>query len=526
MATYKQIQDRVTELYGYSAITGWIADIKEYHGLTTRIAVNRIDPTKRVNPCPPEKWADIEDVMRSFGMIKQPKSVILASQSKGADTSNKPSKKTEPKSVKKNPWIKFKAETLKLDSKANPRKPNGYHWFWGLYHLGKKIRKISNFDIKAIKNKIPDEHWLKKESVPTNTDKLHSLVDILVKDLGNPEKIKSIGFSEFNSNENANFSNFIFPINTTFSETTFDKNASFKNALFLKEVFFIRVTFAEIANFKNTVFCGGTAKFKGATFKKIADFTNARFENHANFKGSTFSERTVFQQATFKIHAPLFYGATFNKEIIWNNIILPKPPKVLRYLLHAVLRWKGYRWADVDHKPIVRDNQNSYEYLANCMEELNKYHDRHFFFREEMRCRRRLEGPFNFTTYGIYELLANYGYGVGRALLGWFLHICFWAVIMFLFVFCGKTLPERITCSALTSLSNAHSFFLSKGQGLSSCNIEGTASKNTMLAFDFIWAIETMFGAFFLFLLLLTLRVRFRLGSTTNNTTINLPAEK
>ncbi len=437
MATYKQIQDRVTELYGYSAITGWIADIKEYHGLTTRIAPNRIDPTKRVNPCPPEKWADIEDVMQSFGMIKQPKSVILASQSKGVNTSNKPSKKNKSKPVKQNPWIKFREETLKLDSKASPRKPNGYHWFWGLYHLGKKRKKISKLNIKDIQNKIPDEHWLKKENVPTATNELYSLVDILVKDLGSPENINAINFSEFNSKKNTNFSNFIFPINTVFSETTFDKNANFKNALFLKDAFFIKVTFIEIANFKNATFYGGTAKFKGATFEKIADFTNARFEHHANFTDSIFCARTIFQQAIFKIQAPLFYGATFNKEIIWNKIDLPRHPKILWTLLHTGFWWWGSKWDNANRRAIVRDNQNSYEDIANRMEELNKYHDRHFFFRHEMQCRRWLSGFFSFLTHGLYEYLADYGYGVGRAFGWWVGHMCFWATILYFFSFKG-----------------------------------------------------------------------------------------
>ena len=142
------------------------------------------------------------------------------------------------------------------------------------------------------------------------------------------------------------------------------------------------------------------------------------------------------------------------------------------------------------------------------MESLNKYHDQHFFFRQEMRCRRKLGSFFNYLIYGLYQGLANYGYGVGHAFMAWFLHICFWSVILYFFVFQGKCgLYQRLTCSFFTSLSNAHSFFLSKKERLTNCS---EIIKDTSL-FDFAWAMETISGALFLFLVLLTLRTRFRL---------------
>ena len=69
MATYPQIDAEVRRRFGYAPKSCWIAHVKDHHGLTTRIAPNRKDPIKRENPCPPEKWADIEAVIRSFGMI-------------------------------------------------------------------------------------------------------------------------------------------------------------------------------------------------------------------------------------------------------------------------------------------------------------------------------------------------------------------------------------------------------------------------------------------------------------------------
>ncbi|OZA92340.1 MAG: hypothetical protein B7X57_08445 [Erythrobacter sp. 34-65-8] len=69
MATYREIQDRVRALVGYTPKTCWIADVKSQHGLTSRTASNRLT-NDRVHPCPADKKTDIEAALRQFGMIK------------------------------------------------------------------------------------------------------------------------------------------------------------------------------------------------------------------------------------------------------------------------------------------------------------------------------------------------------------------------------------------------------------------------------------------------------------------------
>lgn len=70
MATYRgDIQPWVRATYGFTPKTCWIADVKSAHGLTTRIAQNRADQNGRVEPCPPERRAAIEEALRHFGMI-------------------------------------------------------------------------------------------------------------------------------------------------------------------------------------------------------------------------------------------------------------------------------------------------------------------------------------------------------------------------------------------------------------------------------------------------------------------------
>ena len=55
MATYKEIQGYVKETYGFLPKTCWIAHMKELCGIPVKNAPNRISPSHREKPCPPEK---------------------------------------------------------------------------------------------------------------------------------------------------------------------------------------------------------------------------------------------------------------------------------------------------------------------------------------------------------------------------------------------------------------------------------------------------------------------------------------
>ena len=69
MATYKEIQKYVKDKYQINIDTCWIADIKEKHGIKTRIAPNRLSNTNKVKPCPPKMESFIEEAFIFFGMI-------------------------------------------------------------------------------------------------------------------------------------------------------------------------------------------------------------------------------------------------------------------------------------------------------------------------------------------------------------------------------------------------------------------------------------------------------------------------
>lgn len=68
MGRYERITRYIRTNRGYVAQTCWIAHVLDDLGLTTRTAPNRLDPTKRVKPCPPSKRADIEEAIRALGI--------------------------------------------------------------------------------------------------------------------------------------------------------------------------------------------------------------------------------------------------------------------------------------------------------------------------------------------------------------------------------------------------------------------------------------------------------------------------
>ncbi len=470
-------------------------------------------------------------------------------------------------------WGKFMLATVLLDGENHPR---GYHWLLSL-------KRLVGTDVTTTLFKLPDEHPLKLVVIPEWIDKpdlnkrppvrdehpLKDEIELLKKDLKKNKKIDFSGltFGE-ESKEKIYFSNFIFPIDVNFNNTTFSKDVYFTNAVF-----------SDTASFKNAKFHGETANFRDATFKKEADFEKATFKEYANFKGAKFSDRTIFQLVKFELHAPRFYGAKFNNELILNRIKLPKTNKFIHNQNYKVYQKTIDENQDKDicqiykiikekrktnhenYQKIIEENKSAYETLIYLMEEQNKHHDKHRFFREEMRWRQlgnkltrerritdsgwrtgelyfiwwcirnyftkkritndsrknaeeyysywqQLENTLNIIIFGLYGVLSDYGYGMGRALAWWFVHICAWAGILYFFVFQDKCETyQRLSCSFFTSLSNAHSFFLSKSERLTSC---AEIIKDKSL-FDFIWAMETISGALFLFLILLTLRVRFRI---------------
>ncbi len=404
-------------------------------------------------------------------------------------------------------------------------------------------------------------------------------------ELKNPKKIKKIDFSgltfgkEFK--EKIDFSNFIFPVDTDFSNTTFSKNVFFTNAVF-----------SDTANFENAEFHGETANFRDATFKKEADFNKTIFKHYANFKGAKFGDRTIFQQAKFDFHAPRFYGAKFNNELILNRIDLPESTKDTLLKVRKTEAKKGDTKNDIYQKTI-EENKSAYETLIFLMEKQNKHHDKQRFFREEMRWRqlgnkitrerliadapmktrgcylvwrklkkrqfkkwqientlarkqrkndslkrkysnypklKRIENNFTIAFFWLYDNVADYGNGIGRALAWWLAHILFGVIVIMAMVlvsfgvcaFYGYPpslieLGKNLVCTIPVSFTNANPVAFIGIDKSSLMDCYDSLKKLNPLSFGIIRVCQTFLGIILLFLLLTTLRVRFRLGGATSN---------
>ena len=69
MATYKEIQTYVKNIYGFIPKTCWIAHMKEICGLPVKVSHNRHSPDKREKPCPLDKMEPIREAFQHFKMI-------------------------------------------------------------------------------------------------------------------------------------------------------------------------------------------------------------------------------------------------------------------------------------------------------------------------------------------------------------------------------------------------------------------------------------------------------------------------
>ena len=449
-------------------------------------------------------------------------------------------------------WRQFALKTIELDN--SPRNSHGYHWLIAINYMYKHLHKFPNFDLEQIQKTLPDNHIFKKTKV-TLDDASKELIDALrelTAQLKNPNTINKIFFSNLQFDESVNFSNFIFPVDVIFSESTFSAPAYFQGTVFSARVDCNNTTFSDYVNFSNSQFCSltyfqntvfckftnfstviffETANFYKATFNQVVyftgtifsnivtfrdvkflgsttDFKNTKFSNTTYFKNAEFFgityfhnakflKYTTFAETQFENYAPQFYGAEINDEMTWTGIKLPRFKKS-----HDKEPSKNY-------KERIESNQNAYENLSTKLGNQNKYHDEHFFFRHETRCRQELEeNILSLWAYRFYEHFSDYGYGVGRAIATWFVHIIIGGFILFCIRSANQpnVSLDDFGCSLGISLSNSHAFFF-KGDRLKDCY----KTFEYLPAFNVIWGVQTITGTLLIFLVLLTLRVRFRL---------------
>ena len=295
--------------------------------------------------------------------------------------------------------------------------------------------------------------------------------------------------------ETADFQEVLFSKLADFHKVVFNNFSEFQKAKFKRSAFFHKAKFVEpdfelaifyyYAYFQETVFSYRAsfvsttfllnANFQRAVFDNYASFSQAKFLSKPDFKSAIFKTTTEFEKAEFTNTPPEFFDASLSEDTNWNNVIWPKTP----------------------NKEQANNHIRAYERLALIMNQQQKHHDHHTFFRLEMRARRVNENKFSARAMNwFYEKTCGYGYGFTRALGLWLLNIFIGFVLML-----PNSSPSgvkffaHLTNTFAISFANCHSFL-----GLNRGALKGVyknfeaESYSTIVPFHFVWTVQALLG--------------------------------
>lgn len=324
-----------------------------------------------------------------------------------------------------------------------------------------------------------------------------------------------------------------------FRDVIFEDSLSCDKARFHAPVSFVGSRFLQYANFWGTVFMGG-ASFAHVTFEgpvmfndskfeeryfsggimipQLVDFRNAKFLSRASFREVLFgNDETAYSRTLWPERRADFTDAVFSTTTIFRGSVFGGAPAFFNATLHEDTDFGRIDWSKADTSNIPVDYAiRAWERLELMMSELEKPFDRHQFFRLKMRARRRSDGILLRLMNWLFEKTCDYGWGVSRACACWFGH---WIIFAFvLFVNATSAINEvglcKIALAAIgASFANAHAFLFLAAEGGYLEDSLGLLKVNDQWGLVTIVGVaETILGPMFLFLLLLTLRNRFRLA--------------
>jgi hypothetical protein len=158
---------------------------------------------------------------------------------------------------------------------------------------------------------------------------------------------------------------------------------------------FVSATFGGTAWFDSATF-GGDARFGSATFGRYASFDSAIFDGHALFSDGAFAGPADFRETRFRGGVPEFYERRFHQNTVFDR--------------RAV-------WPDITAETAETAEQ-AYTRLRQVMKELDKPDDEAFFGRQELRCKALTEGWFHRLVSRGYGWISDYGFSIGRPLIG------------------------------------------------------------------------------------------------------------
>ena len=300
----------------------------------------------------------------------------------------------------------------------------------------------------------------------------------------------------------ANFKLVKFRSQTTFDRTTFHSDAVFQQARFEPPegdtvpsgamINLDEVQFNKVADFKNAVF-GYNTDFSHTEFRGKAEFNNTKFHNAITFKDVKFLNTTSFRNTSFD-KPPKFFNAELHKDTNFGLIDWNSAEQSYQHIW-----WLGQ--PSMVLKEISDDAARAWDELALIMSQRERHTDQHTFFRLKMRARRYSAGP-RLTSFlnWLYEISADYGWGVSWALFWWVVHMAGGSLILAVAAFtCLSDLQlngwRTFWNGMLVSFANAHAILglASKGGYLHGARKElmnaCQEADNVFLAFGTIQAV-------------------------------------
>ena len=172
-------------------------------------------------------------------------------------------------------------------------------------------------------------------------------------------------------------------------------------------------------------------------------------------------------------------------------------------------------------KLISGEAARSWDRLALIMSRQEKLAERHEFFRLKMRAQRWRDGRWRLSSIAnwLFDISSDYGWGMRRAFCLWTGHILAGMIVLALAALaCPSYLDlghrQIFWYGLLVSFANANAILglASEGGYLHDARLDLVNATEADSVFSAVGTVQAIFGPILLFLVLLTLRNRFRLG--------------
>lgn len=317
----------------------------------------------------------------------------------------------------------------------------------------------------------------------------------------------------------------------SFASSVFHRSAYFGGAQLPQTTWFDKANFNSAACFCKATFgpCSGgdgSAVFRDTKFSGLSDFTGAAFNHDAGFERVTFQGEAKFTKSCFKAGTS-FNDAEFKSTTSFRNASFGSPPKFFNTKIHEDVNFSMVDWSEIVRSYSRRRRRDedldrieeraevairAWDRLALIMGKQEKLPERHEFFRLMMRARRQRDGHWCLPSIAnwLFDGLSDYGWGIGRAFFWWFIHIIAGALLLTIATNC----PLMAWNSLLVSFANAHAILglASDGGHLEEVRKVLNCASKADWVFSAVGTFQAIVGPILLFLVLLTLRNRFRLG--------------